>query len=224
MRRLLTFVLAAVAVGLVGVSVLRAQECEVPMVIDFHTKEVIKSTEEAKAYDPKVRTWMVHPTSDNYVLYATSKTARDEWLAKWADFKRFNACDKLDPALDALAVVVKAKMANMAPNADDFRYHDPVAEKLMMTIFDEQKNFKVIKIGLDSATWSIQKDSSNFPSYRYKDGYIWARDMSETEPSCHIFNVRVKQDYAGGGTYSGKIYRASALDNMTGCPTGPAAK
>ena len=136
---------------------------------------------------------MVHPTSDNYVLYATSKNARDEWLAKWPAFKRFDACDKLDPALDALAVVVKAKMGNMAPNTADFRYHDPVAEKLMMTIFDDQKNMKVIKIGLDSAAWSIQKDSSNFPSYRYKDGYIWARDTSEPETSCHIFNVCVKQ-------------------------------
>ena len=222
MKRFFTVILSVTAVGLIGAGAVPAQECEVPMVVGFHTSEVIKSTEEVKTYDPKVRTWMVHPTSDNYVLYATSKKARDEWIGAMKGFTRFDACDKLDPALDALAVAVKAKMGNMAPNAADFRFHDPVAEKLMLTIFKDEPSMKVIKIGLDSATWSIQKDSSNFPSYRYKDGYIWARDTSEPEPSCHIFNVRVKQDYSGGGRYSPEIYRASALDNMTGCPTGPA--
>lgn len=222
MRRFFTFTLSVMVLGLISVSASRGQECDVPMVIGYHTSEVIKSTEEVKSYDPKVRTWMVHATNDNYILYATSKKARDEWLGNWKDFKRFDACDKLDPALDALAVAVKEKIGSRIPDAGDFRFHDPVAEKLMMTIFDDQKDMKVIKIGLDSAAWSIQKDDSNFPSYRYKDGYIWARDMSEPGPSCHLFNVRVKQDYSGGGRYDAKMYRASALDNMTGCPPGPA--
>jgi hypothetical protein len=223
MKRLFAFSLLMIAAGCFSVRAARAQECDISGVVQFHTNEIIKSTEEAKIYDPKTRLWMVHPTNDNYVLYATSKTARDEWLGMMK-IKRGDPCDKIDPALDALAIVVKEKMKNMAPNAADFRFHDPVAEKIMLTALDDQKNMKVIKIGLDSATWDIQKDSSNFPSYRYKDGYIWARDTSESEPSCHLFNIRVKQDYAGGGTYSGKMYRASALDNMTGCPAGPAGK
>lgn len=109
-------------------------------------------------------------------------------------------------------------MKTLAPDAADFRFHDPVAEKIMLAALEDPKNMKVIKIGLDSATWSIQKDDYNLPTYRYKDGYIWARDISEPEPSCHIFNIRVKQDYAGGGRYNTQIYSASALDNMTGCP------
>ena len=63
------------ALGLIGGGAVRAQECDVPMVIGYHTSEVIKSTEEVKSYDPKVRTWMVHATNDNYILYATSKKA-----------------------------------------------------------------------------------------------------------------------------------------------------
>ncbi len=207
---------------LAGVSGVSAQTCAPNVGLDFHVKEINKSTEEVKAYDPVKGGNMVHSSNDNYMLYALSKKERDEWLGRWKTFERGGVCDNVDPALDALAAAVAAKIGNSSPRADDFKFHDPAAERELMTIFQGSKTIKVFKIGLDSATWQIQTGDDGLPSYRYKDGYVWSRDTAEDQPYCHLYSARTKQDYAGGGTYSAKIYRSSPQDRMIGCPAAPA--
>lgn len=213
-----------IAITLVGVRRTTAQQCEPNVGLDFHVKDINRSTEEVKAYDPVRGGNMVHESNDNYILYALSKKERDEWLGRWTTFKRGGVCDNVDPALDALAAAVAAKMGNSSPRADDFKFHDPAAEKELMTVFEGSKTIKVHKIGLDTAGWQIQKGDDGLPSYRYKDGYVWVRDTAEDQPYCHLYSARVNEDYSGGGTYSTKIYRSSAQDRMIGCPAPPAVK
>jgi hypothetical protein len=213
------FVLSVFAlICVVSVGGTHAQDCEPNVGLDFHAKDIDRSTEEVKAYDPLKGGNMVHESNDNYILFALSKSARDEWLGRWKDFKRGGPCDKIDPALDALAAAVAAKIGTSSPRAEDFRFHDLAGEKVLLTLLEAPKTTKVFKVGFDSATWAIQKDDSGLPSYRYKDGYIWARDTAEDQPYCHLFSARVKEDYAGGGTYGTKMYRSSSQDRMIGCP------
>jgi hypothetical protein len=210
------------ALMIVGVSRASAQRCEPNVGLDFHAEEIKKSTQEVKAYDPVRGGNMVHESNDNYILFALSKKERDEWLARWKTFQRGGVCDNIDPALDELAAAVAAKIGNSSPRAEDFKFHDPAAEKVLMILFEGSKTIKVNKIGLDTAAWQIQKDDSGLPSYRYKDGYVWVRDTAEDQPYCHLYSARIKQDYAGGGTYNTQIYRSSAQDRMIGCPAAPA--
>jgi hypothetical protein len=209
------------ALMIAGVSRASAQRCEPNVGLDFHAQEIKKSTQEVNAYDPVRGGNMVHESNDNYILFALSKKERDEWLARWKTFQRGGVCDNIDPALDELAAAVAAKIGNSSPRAEDFKFHDPAAEKVLMTLFEGSKTIKVNKIGLDTAAWQIQKDDSGLPSYRYKDGYVWARDTAEDQPYCHLYSARIKQDYAGGGTYNTQIYRSSAQDRMIGCPAAP---
>jgi len=87
-----------------------------------------------------------------------------------------------------------------------------------MDYFKNTATMKIHRIGVGSAGWLIQKDSDGLPSYRYKFANIYFRDSSDDHPYCHRVSVRVKQDYAGGGTYSTEIYRSSADDELFGCP------
>lgn len=216
------FLSALAFICIAGVVGTKAQDCEPNPGLDFHAKDIERSTEEVKAYDPVRGGNMVHESNDNYILFALSKSARDEWLGRWTGFKRGGPCDKIDPALDALAAAVKEKIGNSSPRAEDFKFHDPASERVLMTLFEDSKTTRVIKIGFDSAAWQVQKGDDGLPSYRYKDGFVWARDTAEDQPYCHLFSARVKEDYAGGGTYSTKIYRSSAQDRMIGCPAvGP---
>ncbi len=211
-----------IAVMLVCVAHSSAQQCEPNVGLDFHVKDINRSTEEVKAYDPVKGGNMVHESNDNYILYALSKKERDEWLARWKTFQRGGACDNVDPALDALAAAVATKIGNSSPRPEDFKFHDLTGEKELMTIFEGSKTIKIYKIGVDSASWQIQKGDNGLPSYRYKDGYVWSRDTSDDQPYCHLYSARIKQDYSGGGTYNSKIYRSSADDRMIGCPAAPA--
>src|SRR5260221_9765602 len=135
---------------LTGASRASAQRCAPNVGLDFHAKEIKKSTQEVNAYDPVRGGNMVHESNDNYILFALSKKERDEWLARWKTFQRGGVCDNVDPALDELAAAVAAKIGNSSPRAEDFKFHDPAAEKGLMTLFEGSKAIKGHKIGLDT--------------------------------------------------------------------------
>lgn len=196
-------------------------QCPSNITLDFHADDIKKSQTEVEAYDTARGGSMVHESNDNYMLYAVSKKARDEWLSRFKSLQRGGPCDKIDPALDALAAAVAAKIGKLTPTSEDFKFRDPASEKVLMTEFKGSTTIKVHKIGLETAGWLIQKDDSGLPSYRYKDANVWFRDTSDDQPYCHLYSAVVKQDYAGGGTYSTEIYRSSAQDTMMGCPPPP---
>jgi len=161
---------------------------------------------------------MASSTNDNYLLYAVSPRAREKWLkdANALEFK-----PNLDPVLDALAASAAKGLPAYKPNAAAFQFRDPVAEKLLMGYFKNPATVTVHRIGLNTAGWQIQKDNYNLlPSYRYKTAYVYVRDSSDDHPYCRVIGATIKQDYAGGGTYSTETYRSSAKEDLFGCPAG----
>ena len=161
---------------------------------------------------------MASSTNDNYLLYAVSPRAREKWMkdANALEFK-----PNLDPVLDALAASAAKGLPAYKPNAAAFQFRDPVAEKLLMGYFKNPATVTVHRIGLNTAGWQIQKDNYNLlPSYRYKTAYVYVRDSSDDHPYCRVIGATIKQDYAGGGTYSTETYRSSAKEDLFGCPAG----
>lgn len=159
---------------------------------------------------------MAISTHHNYLLYAVSPRAREKWMkdANALEFK-----PNLDPVLDALAASAAKGLPAYKPNAAAFQFRDSVAEKLLMNYFKNPATVKVHRIGLNAAGWQIQKDNYNLlPSYRYKTAYAYVRDSSDDHPYCRVIGATIKQDYAGGGTYSTETYRSSASDDLFGCP------
>lgn len=63
---------------------------------------------------------------------------------------------------------------------------------------------KLVNVGKQKNAWYIKKDEFNFPVARYSTNDTWAIYKSN-DGWCYIILVKVKQDYAGGGTY-GEAY------------------
>jgi hypothetical protein len=193
---------------------------EPPGLLNYFLHEIAEAKSDVDIYDPAERQYLVKAVQEEWVLRAVSPRARAEHATSdhYAEWRQANPGNELDAALDALAVSVAKKLPGYKPGVAAFQFHNPVAEKLLMGYFKNTATMKIHRIGVGSAGWSIQKDSDGLPSYRYKFANIYFRDSSDDHPYCHRVSVRVKQDYAGGGTYSTEIYRSSADDELFGCP------
>src|SRR4030095_6622009 len=98
----------------------------------------------------------------------------------WADDLRFEVVGKDVPSTNLMT----AKQA-------DFR--SPADERLMMAQLRPSATRKIIKIGLSQANWEIYKDRIGLPSYRFKRGYIWAKDSSDDHPFCKLYYISIVQ-------------------------------
>ncbi|MEP6924367.1 MAG: hypothetical protein ABI954_07865 [Pyrinomonadaceae bacterium] len=187
--------------------------------------DIKKVQDDVEEYTPEGKLYLARRMQDDYLLMAVSKKARE----KWAKDKKINEWrvstpgNKLDIALDALSTSAATKLSLYKPKNVLFQFRNPVAEKLVMdslahTGTINAGSVKVFKIGTDTAGWNIQKDDSGLPSYRYKFASVYFQDTSEDHLYCHVVSVTVKQDYAGGGTYSTETYRSSANEQLFGCP------
>ncbi len=70
--------------------------------------------------------------------------------------------------------------------------------------------------------WNLEVPVENelgIPKARYKQGYVWVRVTSDDHPYCHLYQINIIQDYAGGGTY-GASYAKFLDNNLSGCPAG----
>ncbi len=183
--------------------------------ISLFLSDIGKQKREVESYSPADKLYLASRTQENFLLLAVSLRARQEFLTKWS---ATNGVNKLGPALDGLASAVATKLPIYKPDASLFRFRDPVAEKLLMNSLKNGATIKIHRVGVGSAGWLIQKDNDGLPSYRYKDASVYLRNNGDDHPYCHVISVRVKQDYAGGGTYSTETYRSSADDELFGCP------
>jgi hypothetical protein len=191
-----------------------------PGLLNYFLHEIAEAKNDVDIYDPAERQYLVKAVQEEWVLRAVSPRARAEHATSdhYAEWRKANPGNQLDTALDELAVSVAKKLPSYNPAASAFQFRNPVAEKLLMSEFKNTATMKIHRIGVASAGWLIQKDSDGLPSYRFKFANIYFRDSSDDHPYCHFISVRVKQDYAGGGTYSTEIYRSSAQDELFGCP------
>jgi hypothetical protein len=191
-----------------------------PAMLNYFLHEIAEAKSDVDIYDPAERQYLVKAVQEEWVLRAVSPRARAEHATSdhYAEWRQANPKNELDAALDDLATSVAKKLPTYKPGVAAFQFHNPVAEKLLMDYFKNTATMKIHHMGVGSAGWLIQKDSDGLPSYRFKFANIYFRDSSDDHPYCHRVSVRVKQDYAGGGTYSTEIYRSSADDELFGCP------
>jgi hypothetical protein len=89
---------------------------------------------------------------------------------------------------------------------------------MMKAALENSATLKIHKIGLYHGTWQIDKNNLGIPNARYKQGYIWVRDTADDHPYCHLYQVNIIQNYAGGGTYAASSARFIG-DTLFGCPS-----
>ena len=179
--------------------------------------DIKKAQEEVDRYTPADFLYLVSAGDhSDELLRAISPKAREEWSKAW--LKNANSRAEFNAAWDKLAAAAAKKIPTYKPNAAEFKFRYPIGEKLLMDYFKNPSTLKIFRTGTDTTGWDIQKDSSNFPTYRYKDVHVYLRDTSDDHPYCKVVTARVKQDYAGGGTYNPKVYRSSASEEIYGCP------
>ncbi len=179
--------------------------------------DIKKAQSEVDRYTPQTFLFLVSDGGDsNALLRAISPKAREEWSKEW--LKNADSRKEFNAAWDELAKAAAKKIPTYKPSPKSFQFKYPAGEKLLMDSFKNASTLKIFRTGTDTAGWDIQKDSSNFPSYRYKDVRVYFRDPSADHPYCSVVTARVKQDYAGGGTYNSQIYRSSVSEEIFGCP------
>lgn len=181
-----------------------------------HLEDIAKKKKEVDEYDPNTKSYLVIATTYDHLLFAVSPRERDKWL------KDANALDykpALDAPLAALAASAAKKLPIYLPGPANFAFRSPLEEQKMKKTLGNIATLKIHKIGLAQSSWLIGKNSIGIPTARYKQGYIWVRDTTDDHPYCHLYQVNIIQDYAGGGRY-GASY-AKFLDNtLFGCPAG----
>lgn len=180
-----------------------------------HLEEIVKKQKEVDEYNPTDKLYMVSATTYDYLLFAVSPRARDKWL-KGANAEEFKP--NLDPALDVLAAAAAKKLPTYIPNAANFTFHNLLEERMMKTQAGDLAALKIHKIGLAQSNWQISKNDIGLPTARYKQGYMWVRNTTDDHPYCHLYQINIIQDYAGGGTYAAS-YARYIDSTLMGCPT-----
>jgi hypothetical protein len=191
-------------------------------VIGVFVDDIKKKQEEAAAYTgPQDKIYYVSETQDDYIRMAVSKRARDKWFQdkNMAAYRQDTACNKVDPALDALAATVAKTIPLYVPTPGKYSGHNAAEEALMKSKVTDIADDKIFSIGLASANWNIGKDDYNFPINRYKYGMIYVKPLKADDPYCRMIFVNVIQDYSGGGTY-GASYGRFIKSEIAGCPAG----
>lgn len=179
--------------------------------------DIKKAQEEAERYSPTEYLYLVSAGGPSEALLrAVSHRAREEWASQWLKNPASRA--EFDTEWDKLAAIAAKKIPTYKPSAASYRFRDPVGERLLMGALKNPSTLKIFRIGTDIAGWEIQRDSSNFPSYRYKTMKVYFRDPNDDHPYCRVVSARIKQDYAGGGRYNSEIYRSSVGEEIFGCP------
>lgn len=183
--------------------------------IEIITDEINKNKAEIERYDPSKGGKMATSGFKDWVTLAVSKSARAEYYRRDEVDQRQQT--KLDPVFDSLADAISKKIGGYKPEADRFAFRSSGDERLMLGELRPSSTRKIMKIGLAQANWEIYKNELGLPSYRFKRGYIWARDTADDHPYCKLYYISIVQGYAGGGTYgaSSATYEETRL---TGCP------
>jgi len=177
--------------------------------------EINKKKQEVENFDPATSDKFVDRGFKDWVLLSVSKLARSAYYKQ----DQFATAQQaiLDPVFDSLGDAVSRKLAMYKPNQRYFAFRSPADESLMMGQLRTSQTRKILKIGLAQATWEIYKDSIGLPSYRFKRGYILAKDSADDHPYCKLYYISIVQEYAGGGKYGASTAKYEET-NLVGCP------
>lgn len=184
--------------------------------IQYFLEDIGKTKEQVDKYtSPKEKLYLVSEANLPWLKRSVSKKSRETWT------KDLNLTPaekkKVDDALDALGVSAAQKLPKYIPDEKNFAVHNQAEEDLMKTGVSDISEAKIHKIGLRNTVWTIEKDSYNTPLHRFKQGFIWLRYPANDHPYCHLLQVNIIQQYAGGGTY-GESYAKLVYNDYCGCP------
>jgi hypothetical protein len=188
-----------------------AQSARTGIIID----EINKNKAEVERYDPAVGRPMVRSGFKDWLTIAVSSTARTAYYRNDSLTPAEQA--SLNPVLDSLAASISRKMSAFKPDAAKFAFRNPADERLMMAQLRPSATRRIIKLGLSQANWEIYKDRIGLPSYRFKRGYIWAKDSADDHPFCKLYYISIVQYYEGGGRYGESMAKYEET-NLIGCP------
>lgn len=211
----LKIVVLITGIVLIVAPIMSAAQAKMDARTDIIRDEINKKRQEVQAFDPSASSRFVDRGFKDWILFSVSKQARAEYYRQ----DQFSPSQQafLDPAFDSLGNAVTQKLSAFKPDPRYFSVRSPADEKLMVGQLRPSTTRKLMKIGLSQANWEIYKDSYGLPSYRFKRGYILAKDSADDHPFCKLYYVSVVQDYAGGGRYNTSVAKYEET-NLIGCP------
>lgn len=179
----------------------------------------IKETKEAfDRNDSREGFRLSQKTNNDWVRIAFSKAARANFIASYNIEKLTPAAqNEIKRLLDALAVSANAAVQERRPLDSSFSFKNPALDRLIKTKLGNSATLKYFNSGFTTAGWNIQSNNLGIPRYRFKRGYIYAKDSADEHKFCHLYYISVRQDYAGGGTY-GSAFADYESDTLVACP------
>jgi len=166
-----------------------------------HYDDAYKTLREAEEYKPGQRTYYVRELSDRrneYLLAGISPSFRRDWLSSHHTPEKDSHC--IVPLFDEIGNAAKRTLKNYHPTG--YNFHDSNDENLIKDAVKERiPDAEIMGIGVEQASWDIEKLGNGIPKDRYKYGMAWVKSSKFDDGFCRIVHVNIIQDYAGGGTY-----------------------
>jgi hypothetical protein len=169
-------------------------------VMGIHYGDAYKTLREAEEYKPGLRDYYVRELNDRrneYLLSGISPSFRKDWMSSHRWSEKDQAC--LNPLFDEISAAAKRTLPKYQPRG--FVHHEE--EGLIRdAVKQEYPDVDVMRTGLKTADWAIEKLGNGIPSNRYKYGMAWVKSSKFDDGYCRIVYVNLVQDYAGGGNYA----------------------
>jgi hypothetical protein len=183
--------------------------------LNLHLKDIAKTRAEAEEFTPGLRNYYVSTLSDRknrYLEAALLPKVRTDWLKTWSA----ESVNCMNVALDGLADAARKTIPGYFGPAG-YTLGTPAEKKALHSAVDVSTG-KVLRSGLQQASWLISKNSYDLPTSRYKYGYVLVQYPDSVQSGlCWVFWVNLVQEYSGGGTY-GDSYGNYVGRDLAGCP------
>jgi hypothetical protein len=193
-------------------------DCDKDPAAEVHLEDLEKTRKEAEEFRPGQREYYVSTLSHSKNIYleaALLSSMRKQFLDSRGS-PAFTNC--MNPALDRLAASARKTIPSYS-GPTTYTFGTPAEKKVLLTAINDISEAKVLKSGIRQANWQIAKDSYNFPTARYKHGYVLVKYPSRDHGGfCWLFWINLVQDYSGGGTY-GASHGNFVGRTLAGCPT-----
>lgn len=185
--------------------------------LETQLTEIERKRKQVEKYDPMVKGYLVSYSAQDYILLAVSPKARETWLtSENALNTRQNSNNKLDAALDALAVAAAEKLPIYRIDVGTYAVRNAPEEEIIKAALPNLGSLEIHKIGLKQMNWLISRDESGEPKSRFKNGVILARDAADDHSYCWLYYIHIVQDYSDGA-YGG-AYGKATTKQLIGCP------
>ncbi len=133
----------------------------------------------------------------------------------------------INAALDKLAETIDKPMREYIPVPASFQFKNPADIKILKGVLENLSDLTIFNVGVYNPSWYIVKNEYGLPLRRMKFGYVWAKNNADDQPYCVQYQIELRQEYAGGGTY-GETYGWKDWEHHSrtfrGCPASVAKK